>query len=115
MLFACTILSTIIIFPLYYFATNFQGIYSLIVTILVLATILFIIARQAQKHGARQTLALTTKLFITATGFSSFFALVIHGKRLFAVIAIAAFTFFYMLSSKLLKNKNAELSSEKSI
>lgn len=114
LLFACAILSTAVIFPLYYFAVNFQGIYSLAVSILALAGILFIIIRQVKKHGAKAALSFTLKFIIIAAGLSSFFVLVIHGKRIPAFLAIPASAVLYALMSKILKSKNTELSSEKS-
>lgn len=112
LIFACALLTSLVIFPLYFCATTFSSIYSFTVTFLIAAFFFFIFIKQIKKHGAKSSISFITKFLIVMAGFSSFFALVIIGKRFFAILAIFAATALYFLASKILKLKTTELSSE---
>ena len=112
LIFACALLTSLVIFPLHFCATTFSNIYSFTVTFLIAAFFFFIFIKQIKKHGAKSSISFITKFLIVMAGFSSFFALVIIGKRFFAILAIFAAAALYFLASKILKLKTTELSSE---
>lgn len=112
LLFACVLLSSLLVYPLYFFATTFHTGYTVTVSVLLIALFAFLLARQIKKHGLRSALVFSTKFLIVASGLSSFFVLVIHGMRIFAFLAIFVATALYILAAKKLRSKNIELSSE---
>lgn len=114
LLFACALLSSLLVYPLYFFATTFHTGYTATVSVLLIALFAFLTARQIKKHGLRQAVVFIIKFLIVAAGLSSFFILVIKGMRLFAFLALLAAAGLYILSAQKLKSKNLELSSEKS-
>lgn len=113
LLFACALLSSLLVYPLFFFATNFHTGYSVTVSFLLIALSVFLFLRQIRKHGVRSAAVFITKFLIVAAGLSSFFVFVIRGTRIFAFLSIFAAAVFYIIAARKLKPKITELSSEK--
>ena len=113
LLFLCAILASLIAYPLCMLATNFQGAYSISISIIILVSLAFMVLRQVKKHGAKEAIFFLTKFLIIAAGLASFFFMVISGKRLIAIIALVLAGALFLLASKILKSKNTELKTEK--
>ncbi|MBB5225840.1 hypothetical protein [Treponema ruminis] len=112
LIFACALLSSLLIFPLYFCATTFSTFYSFTVTFLIAAFLIFIFIKQIKKHGAKAAVFFLVKFLILAAGLSFSFIFVTKGSRLPALLILLAATALFILASKILKSKSTELSSE---
>ena len=107
------LLASSLSYPLWLFATHFQGAFSIAVTALLALLAAFLLVRQVKKHGIKSAATFSLKFFIVAAGLSLSVALVLSGRRIFALFALASAIFLFVLASKYLKPAQAELSSEK--
>lgn len=114
LLVVCAIFCSALVYPLCTFATNFQSAYSFAVSALILCLLAFLAAKQVKKHGAKSALFFLIKSFIVITGITAVFAAVFSGKRLLALLALAATLALFALAARFLKSSAKELAAEKS-
>ncbi|MCR4821421.1 MAG: hypothetical protein K5873_00940 [Treponema sp.] len=113
LIFLSSLLSALLIWPLYLFASHFQDLFSISVSILLLFLLTFIIFRQIKKHGIKASLAFTAKLFTISAGLVLSFTLVLHGQRIFSLAVLLFSLAVFFLLSKIFKSNKLELSADK--
>ena len=107
-LFALSVLASLFSYPLWLFATNFQGAYTIAVSLLSLSVIFFFCAR----HFKKSTISVFLKIAVVFAGIFAFFSLVLHGKRLFAIPAILVAAVLYLFVSHFFASAKTELSAD---
>lgn len=99
LLLACTTLGAAIVYPLWYFAVSAPVAYTAAMLVIIAAAVLLIIARRIRATGLLATLTVALRIAVVAAGIVSCVALVLHGKRLFALpVVLTAIVLYGILS-----------------
>jgi len=112
LLFLCAILTSIIVYPLLLLATNFEKIYSMTISSLILLIFGFLCARQILRHGIRPALKFIIKLLLVLAGLATSFYLVLGGKRIFALLSLILATILFIIITHFFRTGSKELASE---
>ena len=112
LMFLCSLVSVIFICPLWFMATNFKSLYSLIISVLIILILAIIAIIQVKKNGIKSTLSFLIRFLILASGISTSFLFVLHGKRLTALFSLFSAIIIFLLTSRFLKSGNRELAAE---
>ena len=99
LLVACTALGAVIVWPLWKFATTLPQLYTATMLGVALCILLFLLVRHIKKNGAKKVLYRLAKIFVLIAGLCGCVALVLHGKRLFALPVLVAMIVLYGILS----------------
>ena len=108
----CAIACSALVYPLSFFATHFEATYTFTVSALLLVLLAVLAARQVKKHGARATFAFSLRTLIVLAGILAVFAALFSGKRLLALLALAAAVALFVLAARFFKSSPKELALE---
>ena len=97
LLLLCTGAGALVVFPLWKFATVSPRAYTVFVLVIAAAAAIFLIAGKIRKSGIKSFAKTLLKIAIIAGGLSLCVALVMAGKRFFALPILLAMIFFYGL------------------
>ena len=112
LLFLCAILTSSLVYPLLLLATNFQKIYSVTISSLILLIFIFLCARQFLRHGIKPALKFIIKLLVVLAGFTTSFYLVLEGKRIVALFSLILAIIFFITITHFFRASSKELASE---
>ncbi len=99
LLLACTALGMATVYPLWYFATSAPGAYTVAMLVIIAVAAVFIIARRIRAAGLMTTVTVMLRIAVVAAGIVSCVALVMHGRRLFALpVVLVAIVLYGVLS-----------------
>ncbi len=88
LLVVCAILGCAVVFPLWKFATSAPKIYTTVVLVCMIFAALIFFVKRAKSVGIRQFLASVLKFVVFIGGIVAIIALVLAGKRFFAIPAL---------------------------
>lgn len=99
LLIACTALGAAIVYPLWYFATSAPVAYTIAMLVIIGVTLLFVILARMRTAGTAATITAALRVAVVLAGIVAIVALVLHGKRFFAIpVVIVALILYGVLS-----------------
>lgn len=99
LLLACTALGAAIVYPLWLFATAVPVTYTITMLVIIAAALVFVIIKRIRTTGWERALATFLRVAVVLAGIIACVALVLHGKRFFAIpVVIAAIIVYGVLS-----------------
>lgn len=112
LLFICAALCSLLVYPLWLFATTQALAYSITVgSLLVLALVFFCVTR-IKKHGAKSSLRVILHVLTVIFALSLAALFVLNKQRVFALLSLIGASALFFLISRALKPTARELSSE---
>ncbi|MGP1368187.1 MAG: hypothetical protein ACTTKX_02860 [Treponema sp.] len=99
----CALSSFVTVFPLYMFASKSPGTYSIVITLICAASLIYFLVKKLRTTSVKKILKSVVILGICAAGIIVSVKLLLYGTRLFALISFAAAVILCVLASKLIR------------
>lgn len=105
LLLLCVAFASVIVFPLWKFATVSPEIYTYTILAVIAFFLIFLLIKKIKSQNAKKNLVSIAKFLVIAGGIFSIFVLVIYGMKILALPVLVLMIFLYGILSFKIKNE----------